>query len=59
MKENDKTKIGLAFWFCVVAIISVLVFYFDKFGTAFKVADLGTFGDYFGGLLNPIFAAAN
>lgn len=62
MTSDEKSKVAISIWFCVIAGIIVLAFYFDKFGANFNVAsraDLGTFGDYFGGLLNPIFAAAN
>lgn len=60
MNEDHKGKIGISVWFCILAVGSVLVVY--KAGPGFKSvsrADLGTFGDYFGGILNPIFAAAN
>ena len=60
MNEDEKGKIGISVWFCILAIGSVLVVY--KSGPGFESvtpADLGTFGDYFGGILNPIFAGAN
>ncbi|MBQ4775622.1 hypothetical protein [Pectobacterium versatile] len=42
----------------VVFIIAVVVMYISTFGTSrsFEHAAWGAFGDYFGGILNPVFA---
>lgn len=62
MTEQEKSKVAISIWFCIIVGVIVLVIYFDKCGENFSSlsrSDLGSFGDYFGGLLNPIFAAAN
>jgi len=42
----------------VIFIVVVIVMYISTFGTSrsFEHAAWGTFGDYFGGILNPVFA---
>lgn len=48
------TVVGIA----VVLIVAVIAMYISTFGTSrsFEHAAWGTFGDYFGGILNPVFA---
>lgn len=58
--ETDQLikKMGWIVAFAIVAIIVVYGFYFFKFFSGFKFSDQtgvwGTFGDYVGGILNPI-----
>ena len=46
--------IGLAITF-VLIVIGIYMFYFGRNGVSRNPSDWGPFGDYFGGVLNPIF----
>lgn len=60
-KKKNSTKLNFLNWILVIAIglfLGLLVFYFINIFNldTTKKADWGTFGDFIGGTLNPIFA---
>uniref|UniRef100_UPI004048AD9A putative phage abortive infection protein n=1 Tax=Aliarcobacter sp. TaxID=2321116 RepID=UPI004048AD9A len=60
-KEKNSSKLNFLNWILVIAIglfLGLLVIYYLKIFDldTTKKADWGTFGDFFGGTLNPIFA---
>ncbi|GAB5522456.1 MAG: hypothetical protein Roseis2KO_03280 [Roseivirga sp.] len=56
MKKQEKLVFGLLFIITVIGIVLPIFFYwrvFQNFELSKNPADWGTFGDYFGGVLNP------
>jgi hypothetical protein len=58
LKKTLYTTIGICFIIILIIILAFII-NFSSQAISDKVSDWGTFGDYFGGLLNPIIGVLN